>query len=52
VTETAATPFRAFRIHADRDNYRAGIEQMRSDDLSAGEVLIKAAYSSVNYKDA
>ena len=25
---------------------------MRTDDLSAGEVLIKTAYSSVNYKDA
>ena len=44
--------FRAFRIHADRDNYRAGIEEMRADDLSPGEVLIKVAYSSVNYKDA
>jgi putative YhdH/YhfP family quinone oxidoreductase len=45
-------PFRAFRIHADRDSYRAGIEEMHVDDLSAGEVLIKVAYSSVNYKDA
>lgn len=44
--------FRAFRIHADRDNYRAGVEEMRTDDLSPGEVLIKVAYSSVNYKDA
>ena len=49
---THAEPFRAFRIHADRDNYRAGIEEMPVDDLSAGEVLIKVAYSSVNYKDA
>jgi NADPH:quinone reductase-like Zn-dependent oxidoreductase len=39
--------FKAFRIHADRDNHRAGIEQMRTDDLSPGEVLIKTAYSSV-----
>jgi putative YhdH/YhfP family quinone oxidoreductase len=46
------TAFKAFRIHADRDNYRAGIEQMRADDLSPGEVLIKVAHSSVNYKDA
>lgn len=44
--------FRAFRIHADRDNYRAGIEQMRVDDLSPGEVVVKVAYSSVNFKDA
>ncbi len=45
-------PFRAFRIHADRDNYHAGIEQMRVDDLSPGEVVVKVAYSSVNFKDA
>ncbi|HET8940670.1 MAG TPA: oxidoreductase [Rudaea sp.] len=44
--------FRAFRIHADRGMYRAGLEQMRVDDLSPGEVVIKVAYSSVNYKDA
>ena len=44
--------FQAFRIRADRDNYRAGVEQMRIDDLSPGEVVIKVAYSSVNFKDA
>ena len=44
--------FRAFRIHNDNDNYRAGLEAMQADALSGGEVLVKAAYSSVNYKDA
>jgi len=44
--------FRAFRIHNDDAGYRAGIESMRVDDLAPGEVLIKTAYSSVNYKDA
>jgi putative YhdH/YhfP family quinone oxidoreductase len=44
--------FRAFRINNDDAGYRAGMESMRADDLSPGEVLIKAAYSSVNYKDA
>jgi len=44
--------FRAFRIHAERDKHRAGIEQMRVDELSAGEVVVKVAYSCVNYKDA
>ncbi|MGH8126092.1 MAG: YhdH/YhfP family quinone oxidoreductase [Rhodanobacteraceae bacterium] len=44
--------FRAFRIHNDDAGYRAGIEGMRADGLSPGEVLIKTAYSSVNYKDA
>ena len=45
--------FRAFRIHSDgRDDYRAGIESMKPEDLSPGEVIIRTAYSSVNYKDA
>ena len=44
--------FSAFRIHAEEKPYRAGIESMRADELSPGEVLIKVAYSSVNYKDA
>ena len=44
--------FRAFRIRDDARGYRAGIETMHSDELSPGEVLVKAAYSSVNYKDA
>ncbi|HWG11106.1 MAG TPA: YhdH/YhfP family quinone oxidoreductase [Rhodanobacteraceae bacterium] len=46
------TGFRAFRIRNDDTGYRAGIETMRADELSPGEVLVKAAYSSVNYKDA
>ena len=46
------TTFSAFRIHNDASGYRAGIEEMRGSDLSAGEVLVKVAYSSVNYKDA
>ena len=44
--------FRAFRIHDDAAGYRAGIESMGSDALTSGEVLVKAAWSSVNYKDA
>ena len=46
------TSFRAFRIHNDDAGYRAGIESMTTDALSPGEVLVRAAYSSVNYKDA
>ena len=46
------TLFRAYRIHNDNDTHRAGVEEMRTDDLSPGEVLVKTAYSSVNYKDA
>ncbi len=44
--------FRAFRIHNDDAGYRSGIEDVSLDELAPGEVVIKAAYSSVNYKDA
>ncbi|TAM61007.1 MAG: acryloyl-CoA reductase [Rhodanobacter sp.] len=44
--------FHAFRIHNDAAGYRAGIETMSADALSPGEVLVKTAWSSVNYKDA
>jgi acrylyl-CoA reductase (NADPH) len=44
--------FRALRIHNDTSGYRAAIESMSSEDLSPGEVLVKVAYSSVNFKDA
>lgn len=46
------TMFRAFRIRNDEAGYRAGVEAMSADALSPGEVLVKAAYSAVNYKDA
>src|SRR5689334_16821834 len=44
--------FSAFRIHNDAQGYRSGIESLAVDDLSPGEVVIKTAYSSVNFKDA
>jgi putative YhdH/YhfP family quinone oxidoreductase len=46
------TRFQAFRIHNDDAGYRAGIESLDTAALSPGEVLVKVAYSSVNYKDA
>lgn len=44
--------FRAFRIHDDSDGYRSGLEKVSLEDLSEGDVVIKVAYSSINYKDA
>jgi putative YhdH/YhfP family quinone oxidoreductase len=44
--------FQAFRIHNDANGYRGDIETINTDALSPGEVLVKVAYSSVNYKDA
>lgn len=44
--------FAAFRIHNDAQGYRSGIERLSLDDLSPGEIVIKTAFSSVNFKDA
>ena len=44
--------FRAFRIHDDAQGYRSGIEQVGIDDLAPGELVLRTAYSSVNFKDA
>jgi acrylyl-CoA reductase (NADPH) len=44
--------FRAFRIHGDGRDTRAGVESLGVDALSPGEIVIRTAYSSVNYKDA
>ncbi|MGV8960609.1 MAG: YhdH/YhfP family quinone oxidoreductase [Stenotrophomonas sp.] len=44
--------FPAFRIHNDDAGYRSGIEPMALEQLSPGEVVIRARWSSVNYKDA
>lgn len=41
--------FRAFRIH---EPHRAGIETLTLGDINDGEVTVRVAYSSVNYKDA
>ena len=49
---TIPATFPAFRIHSDDAGYRSGIEPVSLDDLAPGEVVVKAAWSSVNYKDA
>ena len=54
---TIPARFDAFRIHSDASlpngiGHRSGIEAVTLDDLSPGEVVIRTAYSSVNFKDA
>jgi acrylyl-CoA reductase (NADPH) len=44
--------FKALRIHAGDDGVEARVEQLNVTDLNDGEVLIKTAWSCVNYKDA
>lgn len=43
--------FRAFRISDDEDGYRGEIVEQSIDDQSEGDVIIRVAWSSVNYKD-
>jgi len=48
--------FKAFRIHqikeGDKKIITSGFEDISLEDLTAGEVVIKVAYSDINYKDA
>ena len=45
-------PFRAFRVHNENGNIQGRLESIDLDALNPGEVVIKAQYSDVNYKDA
>jgi NADPH2:quinone reductase len=44
--------FRAFRAFDDGGRVQGRVVSMALDELSAGDVVIRTAYSSVNYKDA
>lgn len=44
--------FRAFRVYKKDNKVTGKLERLVLADLSPGEVVIKAHYSSVNYKDA
>jgi NADPH2:quinone reductase len=44
--------FNAFRVFDENGTISGRLVQVSLDDLSAGAVVIKAAFSSVNYKDA
>ena len=44
--------FRAFRVHERDGGYEARLDDVGLDDLSEGDVTIRAAWSGINYKDA
>ena len=44
--------FKAYRIHEIEKKVVARFEEIGLEDLDAGEVVVRVAYSSVNYKDA
>jgi acrylyl-CoA reductase (NADPH) len=49
---TVPEKFTAFRIHKNDKTITSGFEQISLNDLTDGEVVIKVAYSDINYKDA
>jgi putative YhdH/YhfP family quinone oxidoreductase len=52
MTQQPPERFKAFRIHNDEAGYRAGVEAVGIEDLTEGDVTIRASYSGINYKDA
>ena len=44
--------FKALRVHQTPKGPTACVESVRLEDLTAGEVLVRVAYSGLNYKDA
>jgi putative YhdH/YhfP family quinone oxidoreductase len=46
------TSYKAFRVEEVNENFTTSIQEMPFEVLQTNEVLIKVAYSSLNYKDA
>lgn len=44
--------FRAYQVTEKENNLSGSVKSLYLDDLSKGDVVVKVAYSSVNYKDA
>jgi putative YhdH/YhfP family quinone oxidoreductase len=52
-TLSSTTPFPAYLVQRDASGQvTAGVAPITQDELPAGDVLIRVAYSSLNYKDA
>ncbi len=47
----STSSFKAFVVNKTSDNFTAGLQDLTQDALPSGEVLVRVAYSSVNYKD-
>ena len=44
--------FKAFRVHNDGGKIQSRFDQVDLDDVGTGNVVIRSAYSNINYKDA
>ena len=52
MTELEERTLRAYRVHREDKKVRGRLEEVKLGELSEGDVVIRARYSSVNYKDA
>jgi len=52
MSDNIPSTFKALRIFDDEHGYRAEIVDQTIDDQSEGDVVIKVAWSGINYKDA
>lgn len=52
MTQPSVGNFKAYRIHQEDGQIVGRFDHLNLDDLSDGEVVIRARYSSINYKDA
>src|SRR5688500_6480618 len=52
VPDVESHPMKAFRIFNDEGTIGGRVVDATLDELTPGDVVIRAAYSSVNYKDA
>ena len=44
--------FKAFRVHDENGVISARFDQVNVDEIDSGNVVIRSAYSNINYKDA
>jgi putative YhdH/YhfP family quinone oxidoreductase len=52
MTDSSVSQFKAFRIHDDEQGYRALVETIAITEQNEGDVVIKTAWSDINFKDA
>jgi len=52
MTNAVPSHFKAFRIHNDEQGHRAAVEKIAISDQSEGDVVIRAEWSGINFKDA
>ena len=43
-------PFLAYRVHKEEEKTGGRLERITLDDLNEGDVVIRAAWSGINYK--